>query len=69
MTATQFINQYVTGRYALYRKIDGCLVSGDVHDGPAYIPEDADYLEVVEVRTPIYVHVPHIAIVCRRINE
>ena len=69
MTATQFINRYVTGRYALYRKIDGTLVSGDVHDGPAYIPEDADYLEVVEVRTPIYVHVPHIAIVCRRINE
>jgi len=69
MTATQFINRYVTGRYALYRKIDGCLLAGDVHDGPAYIPEDADYMEVIEVRTPIYVHVPHIAIVCRRINE
>lgn len=49
MTATQFINQYITGPFVLYRKIDGEIIPGDYHAGPAEVPEDADYLEVVEI--------------------
>lgn len=72
MTATQFINQYVTGPFVLYRKIDGELLPGDFHDGPGSIPEDADYLTVIEVESkhlPNKNHTDFLGIICRRINE
>ena len=71
MTATQFINRYVTGRYALFRRIHGCDLPGDIHEGPADIPEDADYMEVIETKVCGYKKEwpPFLGIICRRINE
>lgn len=72
MTATQFINAYVTGRYALFRRIHGCDLPGDIHSGPADIPEDADYMEVIEIKACGFKKdewLPFIGIICRRINE
>lgn len=75
MTATQFINRYVTGRYALFRRIHGCDLPGDIHEGPADIPEDADYMEVIETKARFATEIstgkedPYLAIICRRINE
>ena len=75
MTVTQFINRYVAGRYALYRRIHGCDLPGDIHDGPADIPEDADYMEVIEIKASFFYNqddcewLPYMAIICRRIKE
>lgn len=74
MTATQFINLYVgsESKYVLYRKIDKQLLPGDVHKKSDLIPEDADYLEVVEIEARFATDLatekedPYLAIICIR---